>query len=377
MIPCQRDLFDLPEDVAYLNCAYMSPLLRAVVAAGQAAAARKARPWQIAPSDFFQDMERARGLFARLIGAAPACIAIIPAASYGAALAARNLAVAPGQRIVLLAEQFPSHVYAWQELARQRGAQVVRVPRPEQGGWTTALVPAITPETAVVAVPHCHWTDGSLVDLPAVGARCAEVGAALAVDLTQSAGALPFDVSDVRPDFAFAACYKWLLGPYSVGFLYADPKYHGGEPLEHNWIARAGSEDFARLVDYRDDFQPGARRFDVGEAANFALLPMACAALEQLLAWGVPEIAASLRAKTDAIAAAAADVGLVASDAHLRAGHFLGLRRPGGLPQDLLPRLQERGVHVSVRGDSLRVTPHLYNNEADVARLLEALQAIL
>jgi selenocysteine lyase/cysteine desulfurase len=99
--------------------------------------------------------------------------------------------------------------------------------------------------------------------------------------------------------------------------------------------------------------------------------------LEQLLAWGVDRIAATLAAKTAAIAERAATLGLQAAPAHFRAGHYLGLRFPRGAPQRLPERLAERRVYVSVRGDSLRVTPHLYNHEQDLDRLLEVLHAVL
>ena len=155
--------------------------------------------------------------------------------------------------------------------------------------------------TAVVAVPNCHWTDGSLVDLVRVGERVREVGAALVVDGIQSLGAMPFDVSEVRPDFLVAASYKWLLGPYGVGFMYVDEKHRGGRPIEHNWINRHRSEDFAQLVDYQDAFQPGARRYDVGERSNFVLLPMAAEALRQLLDWGVENVSETIGTLTDLI----------------------------------------------------------------------------
>ena len=111
------------------------------------------------------------------------------------------------------------------------------------------------------------------------------MGAALVVDGTQSLGAMPFDVARIQPDALIAATYKWLMGPYSMGFACLGPRFDGGEPLEETWIGRAGSENFKELVHYRDDYQPGAPRYDVGERTNFALMPMAIAALEQVLDW--------------------------------------------------------------------------------------------
>jgi len=377
MIPSQRHLFDLPEEITYLNCAYMSPLMHQVVEAGRTAVARKARPWQITPPDFYDTPEQARALFARLIGASADDIASVPSCSYGTATAAANLPLQAGQTLVVLENQFPSNVYPWQELAKDKGGRVVTVPRGGNDGWTPRVLDAIDRDTAIVALPHCHWNDGTLVDLVTVSARCREVGAALVIDLTQSIGALPFDVTEVQPDFLVAAGYKWMMGPYSLGFLYVAPKWQDGRPFEHNWIARQGSEDFTRLVDYRMEFQPGARRYDVGEGANFALMPMAVAALEQLLAWGVPEIQATLSAMTGEIADQAAAIGLTASDPSQRAGHFLGLRFPTAPPEDLLPRLAADNIFVSIRGDSMRVTPHLYNNTADIERFISALRALL
>ncbi|MGH2484903.1 MAG: aminotransferase class V-fold PLP-dependent enzyme, partial [Ktedonobacterales bacterium] len=210
----QRNLFEIPDEVAYLNCAYMSPLLRAARAAGQEAVARKSRPWRVTPADFFAEAETARALFAELIGADAEGVAIVPSASYGVGVAAANLPLLPGQRVVLLAEQFPSNVYPWQDLAERSGAAVVTVPRPLTGEWTPALLERIDERTAIVALPHCHWTDGSLVDLARVGERARAVGAALVVDATQSVGAFPLDIARVRPDFLVSATYKWLLGPY-------------------------------------------------------------------------------------------------------------------------------------------------------------------
>jgi len=373
-IACQRELFDIPDSVAWLNCAYMSPLMREAVEAGESGVRRKAHPWNLAPADFFTESERARGLFARIVNAAPDDIAIVPSASYGMEIAARNLAAPAGSRILLLDEQFPSNVYPWRALAERSGARIETVPRPADDDWTAAVLEAIGPDVAVAALPHNHWTDGGLVDLGRVGAALREAGAAIAVDATQSLGALPLDVRRVRPDFLVAASYKWMMGPYSIGFLYVDPKHHEGRPLEHNWIARAGSEDFSGLVLYRDDYQPGARRFDMGERSNFALMPPAIAAMRQILEWGVADIQETLSALTRDIAARTAELGIGSVPADRRAGHYLGLRFPGGIPDDLGRRLAEQGIFISVRGASMRVTPHLYNTDADIDRFVDALR---
>jgi selenocysteine lyase/cysteine desulfurase len=377
-LPPQRHLFDIPDDVAFLNCAYISPLPKASVAAGEDGLRRKSRPWTIAPMDFFTGSEAVRGAFARLVNARADDIAIIPAASYGMAQAANNIVLTRAQTIVTLAEQFPSNVYPWMALAAKTGATHVTVSRPADDDWTAALLAHIGVSTGLVAVPHCHWTDGGLIDLAAVGAACRRVGAALCVDGTQSVGALPFDVARIDPDFLAVAGYKWLLGPYSLGFLYVAPRRQGGTPIENNWLARRDSEDFAGLVNYQDEFQPGARRFDVGERSNFALMPAAGASIELLLGWGVPRIHETLRRRTHAIAERArAELGIASVPDARRAGHYLGLRFSGGMPADLTARLAAGNVHVSVRGTAMRVTPHLWNTDADVHRLFAVLQQTL
>ncbi|MFN3748094.1 MAG: aminotransferase class V-fold PLP-dependent enzyme [Sphingorhabdus sp.] len=373
IIPSQRHRFAIPDAIHYLNCGYMSPLSHAALDAIKAGAARKASPWLYKPQDFFTVSEAFRNRAAQLCRVSADSIAIIPSASYGLAVAARNLPLAKGQQIVVLAEQFPSNIYVWRERAQEAGATVIAVHRDSQAAWTEAVLDAIGPDTAIVAVPHCHWADGRIVDLERVGLRCREYGAALVLDLTQSLGAMPIDFDAVRPDFAVAACYKWLMAPYGTGLLYVDPRHHQGQPIEQNWINRAGSEDFARLVDYRDDFQPGARRFDMGEKANPPLLDGAGAGIDFLLEHGVEAIAETLAVHTNAIAEAAARMGLEAAPVGIRAPHFLSLGFPAGVPHGLAEALAERQVFVSLRGQSLRVTPHLYNDDADFQALLGGL----
>jgi selenocysteine lyase/cysteine desulfurase len=372
----QRDLFEIPEDIVYLNCAYMSPQLRPAREVGEKAVSRKSRPWEITPDDFFKDAEEVRALFARLVGGDADGVAIIPSVSYGISIAAANVPVREGEKIVILEDQFPSNVYAWRELAKRSGARLVTLPRPEDLDWGCALLGEIDADTAVVAIPNCHWTDGSIVDLARVGESAREAGAALIVDAIQSLGAHPFDVSEVRPDFLVTSSYKWLLGPYGVGFMYVGEKYREGEPIEHNWINRRESQDFSGLVAYQDAFQPGARRYDVGERSNFVLLPMAAEALRQLLDWGVENVSETIGTLTDLIEEKAGELGIVTIPKERRARHMIGLMLGPDVPDDLVTRLTAHNVFVSVRGESVRVSPHLFNTQEDVNRLFAVLGRI-
>ncbi|MGD8358793.1 MAG: aminotransferase class V-fold PLP-dependent enzyme [Lysobacterales bacterium] len=376
-LPSQRHLFDIPDDIAYLNCAYMSPLMTAVREAGVAGLSSKAHPWEIAPADFFTGSDALRAAFAQLVNAKADDIAIIPAVSYGISTAARNVPLEGGQNVIVVEEQFPSNVYPWRERAREAGAELRTLARPVSGGWTQVVLEAVDPRTAVVALPGCHWTDGGWFDLERISETCRANDTALVLDMTQSLGVIPFDIERIRPDFVSCACYKWLMGPYSVGCLYVSERWQSeGRPIEHNWIHRRNAEDFARLVDYQDDFEPGARRFDVGERSNFALLPAAEAGLRQILEWGVENVRDTVETLADEIVARVAPLGLSALPKDERAPHYLGLQSPAGLPPGLLPELAKRNVYVSVRGSSIRVTPHVYNTPEDIDRLVSALEAV-
>jgi selenocysteine lyase/cysteine desulfurase len=371
LIPCQRALFDILEGTAYLDCAKMSPLSRAAIEAGRRGLERKAHPWDVRAEHFFDESEEVRALFARLIGASPDDVAIIPSVSYGMATVMANVPVAAGQKIVTLADDFPSGVLASRALAQRAEARVVTVPRPESGQWSAALLEAIDRDTALVVAPHTHWVCGSLIDIEAVGRRCRSIGAALVLDTTQSTGALPLDLAAVDPDYLVATAYKWLLGPYSLGFLYVAPRHQQGRPLEEAWIVRRNAHDFRSLSAYEEAFAVGARRFDMGERANFALLPVAGTAIRQLLEWGVDNVCETLAASTTAIEAGLARHDVTAQPG--RAPHFLSVRFPGGLPDGIEERLAAADVHVSLRGERMRITPHLYNDERDAERLFETL----
>lgn len=376
LIGVQRAAFNVPEEIAYFNTASLAPQLRVVRDAGEAALGLRGRPWEISSLDWFADVERLRRLFANLIGASADGVAVVPATSYGFAVAARNLPLAADRRVLVLAAEYPSGIYTWRVATRRSGAELLTVEREPGQSWTEAVLAALDERVSIVSVPNVHWTDGAPVDLTVIAECSREVGAALVIDGSQSVGAIPTDVRALRPDFLVTVGYKWLLGPLSVGYLYVAERHRDGEPLEENWINREGAEDFAALVDYRDDYQPGARRFDSGQRTKFELIPMAIAALEQILAWQVPRISATLQKITSDLARGAAGLGLKVGGDHERGPHMLGL----GLPEQTRARasdaLAEAQCHAAFRGASLRVSPHLHTTDRDVERLLGALGQI-
>lgn len=379
ILPPQRHLFDIPEDIAYFNCAYNSPQLNASRERLLAGAAAKSHPWQRQVEDFFADAERLRQLCAQLFGGRVDGYAIIPAASYGLATAARAIEAEldEGSEIVVLAEEFPSNVLPWQRVARERRARLVTVSTPVDGDWTRAIIAAVTPACKVVAVSSCHWTNGSRVELAAVGAACRQVEAALVVDATQSLGAMVLDVDEVRPDFLVAAGYKWPLCPYGLGFLYVGADWWEARPLEETWLARDNSRNFAGLVNYSDGYLAGARRFDVGETCVPTLLPGAIAALEQLADWGIGTIAATLAAINQRLAVALSELGFRLPPAEQRCPHMFGAGLPEGYDGNLVAALAAQRIYISQRGRSLRFAPHLHITEGDLERLLTAVAGIV
>jgi len=377
MLTCQKEKFNLPEDISYLNCAYMAPLLEKVKQAGYQGIAAKESPFQIVVSDFFEPAEEVKKLYARLINASDSNrIAIIPSVSYGMANVAKNVNISSENNIVLVEEQFPSNYYAWKRLADESGASIKIVPaakNDENRGecWNQQILEAIDSQTALAAVPNVHWADGTKFDLKSIRQRTSEVGALLIIDGTQSVGALPFDLAEIQPDALICAGYKWLLGPYAFGLAYYGDYFDGGRPIEETWINRDKSEHFQGLVKYQNDYKPKAFRYNVGEFSNFILLPMMKAALEQLQEWQVGKIQAYCKRMTAPFLRQFEEMGCWIEKENFRGNHLFGVRLNDHFDLEKLKiEFEKKRVFVSLRGSAIRIAPHLYNDEKDFEKLL-------
>ena len=361
-LDCQRHLFELPRAVSYLNTAAWSPVPLAVRAAGEAGMLVKRQPWSYVRNDNAFS-ERTRAAAAALIGAEPGDVAITGSVAQAMAIAAHNLRPAPGTRLLRIADEFPSHVLTWDRLAEASGLTVETVARPAGDDWASALLAAIdrpgAPPVSIATLSPLHWADGTRIDLAPVADAVHSVGAALVIDATQAIGAVPFDLARLRPDFLAFPTYKWVLGPYGLAFLYAAPHRQEGAALEHHSGNRSAE---------------GARRYDKGEREEPVGLQMAAAGLQLVASWGAERVAARLRAVTERRAEGRAALGATLPQPGHRSPHIIGARLPGGVPAALVAGLAEDGVFVSERLGFLRISPHVWVDDADVDRCLDALR---
>jgi selenocysteine lyase/cysteine desulfurase len=358
----------------------MAPLLKAVEKAGVKGVRRKRNPTEISAQDFFTDTELLRPEYAKLINVKdPKRIVTIPSVSYGLETVAKNLGIKKDQHIIVANEQFPSNYYPWQSLCQETGASVKTVAPPDDfvnrgKRWNEKVLESINANTRAVAIANVHWADGTLFDLEAIRKRTKDVGALLIIDGTQSVGAMPFDVQKINPDALICGAYKWLLGPYSIGLAYYGEYFDSGTPVEQNWMNRLNSEDFSGLVNYENKYQPGMLRYEVGEHSNFILIPMLIKSIEQINKWGVGRIQEYCKSITDASIHKLKEKGFIIEDEAWRGSHLFGVRLPQGVDLNKVKAsLLKHKVYVSVRGNSIRVAPNVYNTEKDLQKLVKVL----
>ena len=381
MLPSQRSLFDIPHDVAYFNAAGWSPLPRAVQEAGRAGVARKGQPWTLSASFANEQHERARGAAAALINAAPRDVALISSIGYGVATAAKLLTIPAGTRVLLLEDDHASPVLEWMVRAEQQRFMLDIVKRPADGDWTAAVLQSIArPGAATIAlasISSIHWSDGGRIDIARIAPALRKQGAALLVDATHGAGIEAIDVAALDPDFLMFPTYKWLLGPYGRAFLYVAKRRQGGIPLEQTAFARrsVSAEQPVYLTDTR--YIDNATRFDMGERDHFISMEMAALGMEMIAEWGHAALTERLLMLTRRIADGLAGSGAILPDERLRAPHVLCVGLPRGDTVQIVKALAAERVYVAPRVGRIRISPHVYNDEADVDRLLTVFRSVI
>lgn len=378
---CQKDKFSLSKEQIYLNGAYMSPMLKSVEKVGIEGLRLKCNPFDIKISHFYDDLFKLKKAYTQLLGFDDfENVAIIPSVSYGMANAARAIKLEKGkQKIILVGEQFPSNYYTWHTYANENNLQLQIVNKPMSGlgaDWNNELLAKINSDTLLISMPNVHWADGTVFNLNAISEKAKYFGAKLVIDGTQSFGAFPFDNREINADIVIAASYKWLLGPYSIGFAYYNDELCQGKPIEESWINRDKSEDFKNLVNYQSQYKSGASRYQMGEAPNFINVPMALKATEQLIEWQPKQVQSYCRNITADCIDKLSNAGYVIDNEGV-AHHLFGVRCPNYIDLDHVKYiLDNEQIIVSYRGQSIRIAPNVYNSMEDVKKLTSVLSSI-
>jgi selenocysteine lyase/cysteine desulfurase len=382
MLPSQRDLFEMPRHICYLNSASYSPLPLKTQEAGRAGVGRKGTPWTLDAGFANTQHERARAAAARLINAGPADVALIASVGYGVATAAKVVAIPRGARIIVLENDHSSPVLEWQTRAEAQGFVIETVRQPDDGDWTSAVLATIersgAPPVGLASISSVHWSDGGLIDVEAIAAALRRQGAMFLIDATQSAGVLAMDVARLDPDFVIFPTYKWLLGPYGRAFVYVAKRHQGGIPLEQTSFGRRDvrAENDVYLADLR--YVADARRFDMGERDHFISMEMAAIGMEMMAEWGTAAVSQRLATLTERIADGLRGIGVSVPERRVRAPHILSLNFKNfgfkdGMTKGLVEGLAADGIYVAPRLGRMRISPHVYNDEADCDRFVAAL----
>jgi len=375
-----KDQFDFPDNIIYFNTASFSPAFKSVESAGINAVKAKSRPDHFQSSDLFQPVIELRKLFTKIIDAEDFNrVVAIPSVSYGMANAARNIKLQKGDEILLVEEQFPSNVYIWKALAEKHDAKIKTIKQPETiADWNTNILEAISAKTVVVAIAQIHWANGFIFDLKTIREKTKQHNSLLIIDGSQTIGALPFSIKDIKPDALICAGYKWLFGPYGCAYAYYSDYFDNGTPIEQNWSIRLGSENLAGLTQYQSEYKPKAQRYAAGESASFIYVKMQIAALKEILDINPDDLQNFCHSIAKDALVKLKDLGFHIEDSELRAKHLFGIKIPKTIDLDKLKHeLKNANILVSFRGDYMRLSCHVFNTELHFEKLVKTITLVV
>ncbi len=380
MIEDQKKLFNLKENDHYLNCAYKAPLLKTVEEAAIKALIRNRNPADITPLDFFKVTEEVRVLFGKIVNCLPSEVAIIPSASYGFSSVLNNISCSKGQHAIVVENDFPSDYFSIKKWCDTNNAELKTIKAIDNLGfigevWNNNIINSINKKTAVVILSSIHWMNGLKFDLESIGKKCKSVGAKFIVDGAQSVGVLPIDVKKFNIDALICPSYKWLFGPYSLGLAYMGNCFNDGTPIEESWLNRTNAIDFSNLSDYDPEYNPNAGRYNVGETSNFILMPMLKQSLVQVNSWLNSDLQDYSKELIKPLISYLINLGVKFENDTYFSSHLFSLKMPKEFNIELLKEnLIKNKVYLSVRGNSLRVSVHLFNTPKDIEKLMEVIE---
>jgi cysteine desulfurase/selenocysteine lyase len=371
----RQEWFEI-EDATYLNLAGQSPMPKVSIRAVQAALEAKKYPHHMPDSTFFEVPNRVRASIAKLIGAQAEEVALTSGASAGVAAVAYGLTWKPGDEVVTAKGEFPLQYTAWKPMEEREGLKLKIVAPRERFISADDLIAAITPRTRVVSVSMVRFDDGSLLDAPRVAAACHKQGALLLLDVSQCCGAMPMDVNQLGADFLVSAGYKWLLSPFGTGFFWTKSEHLGiVRPGPFYWMAVAGSDNFAALN--FDDPKPAAsaKRWDSPEWASYFNFNLAAmdVSVDFVVRMGPELVAAHNRKLIELMFERLPKDRFVPAsplNAARRGPYGCFAARSPEKTAEVYKHLRKENVVVSLREGNIRVSPHLFNTERDIDRLI-------
>jgi cysteine desulfurase/selenocysteine lyase len=362
------------EEATYLNLAGQSPMPKVSFRAVQAALEWKKFPQRIPDSAFFDVPNRIRASIAKLINGKPEEIALTTGASTGISAVAYGLNWKPGDEIITASGEFPLQYTTWKPLEAREGVKMKVVSPRQRFICADDFIAALTPKTRLVSVSMVRFDNGVLLDAARLAAACHAQGALLLLDVSQCCGGLPMDVTTLGADFLICAGYKWLLGPFGTGFFWAKSEHIANmRPGPFYWMAAEGVENFSALNFADPQPSPAARRWDVAETANYFNLAALDASIEFVLRAGPATVLTHNHKLIDFLyERLPKDRCVPASplDAAQRGPYGCFAARTSEKTAALYERLRKENVVVSLREGNIRVSPHLYNTERDIDRLI-------
>jgi cysteine desulfurase / selenocysteine lyase len=364
------------EGRAWLNCAHQGPLPKVAVAAATQALADKAAPHRIADEAFDEVPRRLKQALGRLVGVPADQVILGNSTSYGLHLLVQGVPWREGDEVLLVDGDFPATIVPWLPLAK-RGVQV-RLLKPEGGRLEAGQVEAeLTPATRLFCSSWVFSFTGHTVDLAAVGRVCRRAGVTFVVNGSQAVGAVPMDLAGLPVDALVSCGFKWLCGPYGTGFCWLHPDLLASLTYRPAyWLAHLAQDDLGQDTGYRLREQVGAAGWDVFGTASFLTFQPWTASVEYLLGLGIDRVAAWDQQLVERFLQG------LDPDRYKLASPRRGAARSalvvfGDHQSERNPPLHEAltaaGVDVAFRRGRLRVSPHLYNTEADIDRALEVL----
>jgi len=316
--------------------------------------------------------DEARAKAARLLGASPATLAFTTSTSQGLLTVAEGLDWRSGDEIVVLQDDFPANHIPWFR-QQKHGVRVRVVPRSEGRVSVEAVLDAVGPRTRLVAVPSAFYDNGFRLDLVGLGRALRDTGALLCVDAIQTLGAFPLDVEEAGIDFLSADSHKWMLGLEGIGLLYVREALL--EHLDPPFVSWLSVEQPFTSYEPGRALVPGARRFEYGAMPTVAVFGIdAC--LDMLARFGPAAMGKRILALTDRLAAGLRERGWTLTSPRESADESSGIvagRHPVATNEEVVRNLGHAGVAATHRLGAVRFSPHAWNTEEEIDRILAAL----